>query len=50
MTSRQWQVWHQDEKVEQAAHDHRNQLLEKSSKHAMLDTAWRIRCRKRVLD
>ena len=36
MTARQRQVWHQDEEVEQAAHDYGNQLLEKSSKHTLI--------------
>jgi len=47
MTSRQRQVWHQDEEVEEAAHDYGNQLLEKSSKHALVEhPQQRIRCQK----
>ena len=36
VTARQRQVWHQDEEVEQAAHNHGNKLFEKSSKHALV--------------
>ncbi len=36
MTARQRQVWHQDKEVKQAAPNHGNQLLEKSSKHALV--------------
>lgn len=36
MTARQRQVWHQNEEVEQAPDNHGNQLLEKSSKHALV--------------
>ena len=36
MASRRRQMRHQDEEVEQAAHHYGNQLLEKSSQHALV--------------
>ena len=48
MASRRRQVWHQDEEIEQAAHNHGNRLLEKSSKHALVGHPQpRIRCQKK---
>lgn len=47
MASRQRQMGHQDKEVEQVPHHHRDQLLEKSSKHALVGHHKGLnRCRK----
>ena len=48
MTGRRRQMWHQDEEVQEAAHYHRNRLLEKSSKHLLVGHRfWHIRCQEK---
>jgi len=47
MASRRRQVWHQQKKVKQVARDYGNELLEKSSQHALVGHPMeRIRCQK----
>lgn len=44
------EVLHQDEKVKHAACNHGNELLEKSSKHALVGhSKWHIRCQEKQL-